>query len=378
MKRIKTGIMLLIFALLAGCAHDKYPLPSIPTGEDLYGNTGKKVYNLVIPVLDAAHGYTFNKPSDIYVGVDNFLYLCDTGNNRIVMMDLGGTIQGYSQFIEQPEAITQNDSLALLVVNKTNKVYKIDMVAANHNIAQAPIQLVYEQTSEPTRQFTGISVHNGFEYYVSVIDVADTSTNYLESSFIYDFKSNNALKGKLPLYVNGTGLYSAIIPTAVISMRERYLDVSSGSEDTPAFIFTQVGRTSLLYNAFKFQSVTTTIFEGQEVLIPNTGLIGSDIYSTSRFWNLQDVAIDRQGYIFLLEGGGSDIAAGDTTQYMPGFYRFTSSGTELQEVLAFGSAPKQFKNPKGIAVTPFEEEQTVFVSDTGNDRVMMFQLSTQQ
>jgi hypothetical protein len=38
------------------------------------------------------------------------------------MMDEGGTIQGYSQYIHHPEAITQDDSLNLLIVNKTNMI----------------------------------------------------------------------------------------------------------------------------------------------------------------------------------------------------------------------------------------------------------------
>ncbi len=369
MQKVITFFVFVAMILVIGCSHDKYPLPTVPSGEDLYGNIGKQVYNLINPILDAGHGYSFNHPSDIYVGVDNFIYVCDTDNNRIVMLDLGGAVQGVSQFIEHPEAITQNDKLELLIVNKTNRVYKIDQVAVNHNIGAAPVDTVFEQSSEPSRQFTGITVYNGSEYYVTVVDVADSSTNYLEFSFVYDFNTDNTLKGPVPLFVNGTGLYSVIVPTSIVSLREQYLDVSSRSEDTKAFMFTHTGRTSLLFNAFKYQYVTTRMFEGQPILTPNTALIGTDIYSTDKFWNLEDVAIDRQGFIFLVDAGGNS--------HLPGFYRFAPSGLQMQSVLAAGSGPRQFNNPKGIAVTPFIEDQTVYVADTGNNRIMMFQLSTE-
>lgn len=358
--------------MLHSCSHDKYPLPSIPETEDRYSNIGKSVYNLVYPIWDVHHGYDFKRPADIYFGVDNFIYVCDTDNNRIVMLDAGGAIQGISQPIPHPEALTQDDSLNLLIVNKTNKIFKIDLYHHQHQIGVAPVETVFTQISEPTRQFTGITVHNGFEYYVTVIDVADSSSNYLEFSFIYDFNANHTLKGPLPLYVNGTGLFSAILPTAIVSYRERYLDISRVSEDSPGFWFTHTGRTSLLFNSFKIQDVTTRTMEGQILLVPNTGYVGSDIYSPDLYWNPEDITLDRQGFIFVVDAGSPD-----STLPAPGFYRFSPTGSILQKVLGFGSGDKQFNNPKGIAVSPYLEDQTVYIADTGNNRILLFRLSTQ-
>lgn len=362
-----------IWSLLS-CTHEKFPLPSVPPAEEQF-RPGEARYVQLNPPLDAANGYDFNKPSDVYVGADNLIYVADTGNDRIVMMDVGGAIQGTREGIRHPEAITQDDSLNLLIVNKTNRVFRIDLYNHNHEIWNAPVDTVYRQLTEPSRQFTGISVHNKFEYYVTVVDTADSSLNFIAFSFIYDFNANHTLKGPLPLHVNGTGLYSAIVPTGIVSMRERFLDISS-QETTPAFIFCQKGRTSLLRNNFKVQSVTTTIIEGDIALIPNTGLIGSDIYDVNKFHFPEDVTVDRSGFIFVVDKG-RDIADPDTTKPLPGFYRFTPSGTQLQSVLGAGAGPRQFNSPKGIAVTPFEEDQIVFVADTGNDRILMFKLSTQ-
>jgi len=368
--------LVLLMIILFSCSHERYPMPTIPPVEDQYANVGKEVYVQITPVLDAEHGYDFNKPADIYLGVDNFLYVCDTGNDRIVMMDLGGSVQGYSQPIPHPESISQNDSLQLLIVNKTNAVFKIDLYKYQHHIEMAPVEKVFEQASEPSRQFTGITVHNGFEYYVTVVDTADSSLNYKAFSFIYDFHPDHTLKGPLPMHVNGTGLYSAIVPTGIVSLRERYLDISSYSEKTMAFIFTQTGRTSLLNNNYRVQYITTYIFEGQEVLTPNTVLLGTDIYDPDKYYRPEDVAIDRNGFIFVVDAGRA-VADPDTTKPLPGFYRFSPSGKQLQAVLGVGNGVQQFNNPKGIAVLPFLVDQKVYVADTGNNRIMMFQLSTQ-
>ncbi len=349
------------------CKHETLPLPYIPPDEPkIIGDE----YIQLNHKFDQASGYNFKAPADIYYGVDNFLYVADTGNDRIVMMDLGGGIMGYSQYIPHPEAITQNDSLALLIVNKTNKIYKIDLFKFQHNIAQAPVEVVFEQSSEPTRQFTGISVHNGFEYYVTVVD---SSASPILSQ-IYDFYGNNVWKGPLPLYTNGSGLFSALIPTGITSLREQYLDISS-RENTLGFIFCQSGSypPANLVNYYKVQYITTTIFEGQEVLTPKTDLSGTPeeeyLYYYEKFYLPEDIALDYGGNIFVVDAGSPDGV------HLPGFYRFGPTGQQQQAVVGFGSGDYQFKTPKGIAVTRNTDNQTVYVSDTGNNRILQFKLS---
>ncbi len=366
------AMLLMIIILLASCSNNKTPLPVIPSAEEQFPSLDDAEYVLYVQPLDANRGYDFNQPADIFYGADNLIYVADTGNNRIVMMDIGGQIQGISGFIPHPEAITQNDSLQLLIVNKTNVVYKIDLFAHNHQIDIAPIDTVFEQGSEPNRQFTGITVYNRFDYYVTVVDVADSSSNFIEFSFIYDFNANNTLKGPLPLFVNGTGLFSAIVPTSIVSIRERWLDISASQEVSPAFLFTQTGRTSLLNNSFKVQTTTTQIIEGDEVIVPNTAYINTDIYDPALYVNPEDLALDRNGFIFVVDAGGPNSP--------PAFYRFSStSGNMLQSFIGDGSNGDNitFNNPKGIAVLPATEDQVVYIADTGNDRIVIFSLSTE-
>ena len=366
--RIPPTILLLIL-LIFSCSHDKIALPEIPEAEDQFGNVGQQVYVAINPPLDAANGFSFNQPSDIYLGADNFLYVCDTGNDRIVMLDVGGDVQGVSQTIPHPESVTQNDSLHLLIVNKTNAVFKIDLVAVGHDIGSAPVERVFEQSSKPNRQFNGISAHAGYEYYVTVLDPDDSSSVTKEFSFVYDFTREHTLKGPLPFFPNGTGLFSTIYPTSVVSIRERWLDVSASQEVSPALFFTHIGRTSQLeQNNFKVQHITTVIQDGSIMLAPNIGLVGEDIYSLDLRSNLEDVALDRSGFVFVVDAGGSGTE--------PGFYRFSSTGRLQQSVIGLGDGDQQFNNPKGIAVLPFLEQQVVFVADTGNNRIVRFRLST--
>lgn len=381
MRRLLFPILFLsVAAMLVGCSNDKFDTPTIPEDQrDLFPDLDNPEYVLINPPLDAANGYDFSAPRDVYVGADNLVYVCDTGNNRIVMMDVGGQIQGISGFIPNPVAVTQNDSLQLLVVNESNTIFRIDLVAAGHNLAAAPIDTVFRQASEPTRQFTGISVHGGFDYYVTVVDVADSSTNFREFSFIYDFNPDHTLKGPLPLNVNGTGLYSAILPNAIVTLREAYLDQNPTLERSPAFLFAQKGRTSLIDNNFPVQITTTEIREGDQIVVPAIGYTGSDIYNRDLYFNPTDITLDRSGFVFVVDEGHPG-GVGDSTLLSPVFYRFSfTSGNVLQAFRGDGSNSDRvvFNRPGGIAALASEEDQIVYIADTGNDRVLLFQLNSE-
>jgi len=306
------SLLLSLFVFYCSPLNDKFDLPTIPDINNSGPGLNSVVYVLVNN-LNARNGYNFNKPSDIYFGVDNFLYIADTENDRIVMIDASGQEQGISLEIEKPEAITQNDSLQLLIVNKTNTIFKIDLAANNHVLDTAPIDTVFEWASNPDIQFTGISIHNNFEYYVTVIDVGDTA-QVRNSSFIWDFNGDHSRKGPLPLFPEGSGLYTALIPTSILSLRELNLDINSVLEKTPAFLFTQTGKTSLYENFFKVQATTTTVIEGSTIIIPDISYIGRKISDPNEIYWPEDIAIDRSGFIFVVDKGNST--------HTPSFFRF--------------------------------------------------------
>ena len=79
------------------------------------------------------------------MGREPLLYVADTGNDRVVMLDLAGNVLGQSQPIVGPVALTQDAKLRLLIVTDSNKIYRIDLVAVTHDIASAPAELVFDE-----------------------------------------------------------------------------------------------------------------------------------------------------------------------------------------------------------------------------------------
>src|ERR1035437_7134864 len=99
---------ILVIPFFFGCT-DKFD-------SNLLGNTGGPTNisgdTSYVPVNPAWEG--FNNPQAILVGKEPFIYVCDTDNNRIVMINTAGTQLGEIS-IKKPIAIAQDYRLNLLV-----------------------------------------------------------------------------------------------------------------------------------------------------------------------------------------------------------------------------------------------------------------------
>ncbi|MCG8607614.1 hypothetical protein MJD09_21845, partial [bacterium] len=141
-----------LFSFVAGlaiwfaCGGEKFPLPEPSAIGDGTSAVDDTLYIQLSPIWGPetnATIYDFDQPRDILVGREPFIYVADSGNDRIVMLDLAGNLVGVSQTIENPIALTQDPKLRLLIVTDSNTIYRIDLVAASHDIGAADPELVF-------------------------------------------------------------------------------------------------------------------------------------------------------------------------------------------------------------------------------------------
>ena len=171
MKKILIYLIVSI-PLFFGCnERDKFVPPQANSTTTATGDT---VYVLLNPAWGG-----FNNPQAILVGKEPFIYVCDTGNDRIVMLNTAGTVLG-TLHIKKPIAITQDYRLNLIVcaqhdttingVLKTfSAVYKIDLFAVNHIIANATPKLILPRASDidfhPNSQYTAVVAFYDNSFY---------------------------------------------------------------------------------------------------------------------------------------------------------------------------------------------------------------------
>lgn len=337
LKLFKFAFRLLLFALFLLACGEKFPLPSpsTTTDRDIVTDT---LYVQQSPVWGAAQNYTFRGPRDVHVGAEPLIYVADTENDCIVMLDPVGTVLGISGPIPHPVAMTQDNQLDLLVVNNTNRVYRLNLVEANHVLANARIDtiLTLAQRDHPQWRFTAIAAYLDRSYYVTRAG-AETADNA-----IVQFNENDELVGPLPLIPGGTGFFSVTEPSGIISVRR-------GSVD---FIFTQIG------NSFHRAQWITTDAYGFTPKIEQ----GKTFYTPGKFTAPEDITLDDAGNIYVIDAGSDSL------------YKFNPAGGEFrsQSFGGRGSGERQFHQPSGVAWF----NKVLYVADTGNNRIVRFKLNT--
>jgi DNA-binding beta-propeller fold protein YncE len=303
----------------------------------------------------------FNNPSAIIIGNEPFVYVADTDNDRIVMMNLAGQILGVREGIKKPVAIAQDYQLNLIVsadydtLSKVfSAVYKIDMVAGAHNIATAPINRLLPRPGNSSDlkeqiKYTSIAVFYDNSFYVgrtgpnnnSFID-PDNSILIFQKKTRTDGTKVDTLIGRLPsLEPLGSGLLTANQISSLTSFRRKNTD----------FIMTLTGATSFKtqWLFFNFASESPSY---ENKLSPSF----AEVMKVGKFSRPEGCAIDNAGNIYVADAGKDSL------------YKFNSFGDELQ---SFGGSAV-FKEPSDVA----HFDQTLYVLDKGNNRIVRFILST--
>ena len=356
----KTNIKYLLFfiiPLLFGCGQ-KFDLSQLTAAPGNANITGDTVY---IPVNPAWGG--FKKPEAMIIGREPFIYVADTYNDRIVMMNLNGNVIG-SRNIKRPVALAQDYEFNLIVcceldtvvkgVTQTfGAVYKLNMVEAQHQLASAPAVKLLPRPVDlnyPARRYTGVCVFYDNTFYVartgpnnsSFID-PDNSILFFSPKKLLTGADGDTLIGRIPnIDPLSSGLVSANQISSLTSFSSKNID----------FIETLTGNNSLKTQWLTY--VVTPMSSNYEARL--TPSDGGAFMSPNKFKQPEGTCLDDAGNIFVADAQKDSI------------FKFTPFGDELQ---SFGG-PSVLNGPYDVAYF----DKTLYVLDTGNNRIVRFVLST--
>jgi hypothetical protein len=324
-------------------------------------------YIHINPDWTVANSIPYKNPHAILLGKEPFIYVCDTDNDRIVMLNTAGTVLG-TLGIKKPTAISQDYRLNLIVcaeydtvfngtANTYSAVYKIDLVAVNHIIANAKPKLILPRTDDiinhPLCKFTAVTAFYNNSYYVARTGPNNTSISDPDNSiipFVYvDQYHDTTLSNRVPnIDPLGSGFITANGINCMTSFNKKNLD----------FIAT-----------FNKGVVKETVFKAQWFhyfsSIDSVGYSSGIDQSTEaafvrpdRFGAPTGCCVDASGNIFIADGDpGKDSV-----------FKFSPSGDELQ---SFGG-PTWFSKPAGVAFF----DNTLYVLDSQKNMIRRFILST--
>lgn len=343
--------ILVIFLMVNGCV-DKFEIPVTSGPGNIAGDT---VYVQLNPPWEG-----FNNPQSIFIGNEPFVYVADTDNNRIVMMNLAGTILGTRE-IKRPVAISQDYQLNLIICSEFDTlgvtygaVFKLDLFAAGHDIANAPIRRILPRPGvsadlKPNVRFTGVCTFYDNSFYVARTGPSNSSIFDPDNSILIFEKKTLPQGGKVDTLI---GRLPSLVPLGTGTMTTNGLSsLTSFKRLNNDFIMTLTGNTN-----FKVQWLYYNFGSETPGYENRLGAGRSTLMLPNKFVSPEGCAIDNSGNIFIADAGVDSV------------YKFNSFGDELQ---SFGG-PNQFNQPVDVAFF----DRTLYVVDRGNNRILRFILST--
>jgi hypothetical protein len=359
MKRLLPYFVLALLAYLIGCQEVQFPVNSLPQG-NVNTRIGDTVYVLQNPVWTG-----FNHPQAVIVGNEPFVYVADTDNDRIVMLDLIGRVIGYSQKIKHPVAITEDKRLQLIVCAQFDTllagkqspttfgaVYRLDLVSSNHDIGSVKPRRVFYEPSDSTRRYAGVASLFNNQYYVCRNGPKNELTRIDRDLGVLQFSKDDELLSPVTssFSPDGTGLLSLSTMSAIATMPwNRSVE----------FVFCQTGDHAL----YKVQWIQYVI-EGQTANFISKfypSIDGSiDFLRLNHFSQPAGVTFDPSGNLYVVDAAKDSL------------FRFSTRGIERYSFGGSGSGDLQFRQPSGIAYF----DKTLFIADRGNNRIVRYKLSS--
>ncbi len=344
------GIIAVLLGVLWQC-HEKPAPPTAPL--DTTAVLNDTVY---VPVRPAWTG--FRHPSDVLVGREPFIYVADTENDRVVMLDLAGRVLGSAGNIKHPVAVAQDGHFDLLVCGELDTVlnnqavtvgaiYRIALREAAHQIDKAPVRIVYTELQKPARRFTGITVLPDNSYLVARTGPANVSPIDPDDAILH-ISANDELLSPVPtLRPVGNALNSLQQPSGI----------SVTGNTTYDFAFTQIGP-DMQFKVQWLQYAGGKIADWRPKFTPADN---TDLLRVYRFDRPEDVTYDNYGNLYVVDAGKDSV------------FKFNFAGQEFSYSFGgTGSGLREFRQPKGIAFY----DGILYVADAGNNRILRFRLSS--
>jgi hypothetical protein len=384
-KRSWVIISLLALAIVFACGEKmKTPTEVPPTG-----NLGDTLYLMVNPPWDAAHGYTFSHPTCILFGRDTYLYVCDTGNNRILQLDAAGTVHGDFP-VNHPISVSQDEMMRLLVVTGERKVYKIDVGPVGDRITKVAFDYDNIPYSDTTRTKHHAMI-DSTDRFMSITDLPATDKTYFVAvssdrknngrvlwfkGFADDRENSDTLFDRYfgvdsdiqriiswaaigdtfinPIIITGNGVTTTTHPNSIYTYElsgATHLIVCQDTGSYPVHDLTlarQVWDQHWVFNYTHYPS-------------------GIDLLDRGFFSQPKGATVDLQGNIYVVDSDPSSLCGG---------YKFSKQGALLETLCEADSSHNNFGSPTGITYDIYGDRRTVFVADTGNNRILRYKLST--
>lgn len=313
-------------------------------------------------------GTSLNNPSDLFLW-DSFLYIADTGNSRIIVLDLNGELQ-----MELTAASSDTDRLSApqgVFVTEEGHIYVAD--TGNGRIVEYDKDGTYQR--EIGRPITTL-IADTQEYQPTKVVVDETGRIYVIAYGInmglVEFNKEGVFQGFLGATEVSVSMFTYIwknyFSTEAQQQRMATIVPTEYSNiflDSEGFIYATINNLSSSDIASGADAIRRLNQTGKDILrrLGKFDIIG-DLPSTTLGYDWSsfvDVAATEYGCYFILDKTDGKIFAYD------------NDGISLFVFGRNGIREGNFQNPVAMAVA--EEEKNIYVLDGMQNSIMVFEIT---
>ncbi len=408
---LRTLLLLALLTSATGC--DFLGSKSNDTTDEIFdegriepGLVDEVAYVALPTYVTGGDGAPLDAPTDVFVGFDELIYVTDARGLHV--LDRAGRPLRFEP-LQQATNVIQDRRLHVYVTSVrdttvADTAYTLPAVYRFSGLTTGAVQIediILFPFDDPVRslsrqrtpvrsdeqvRFTGLALQPDNSIYISRRgpDVADSRVPRqaaYDAVVLYD-RTGRALRVEA-LSATLPSLRSAINPADVISPVAPPQQLSFPASAAGRLYLAQQGESRSL----RFSILAFDITEGVDGIdiAPIPGLLGvvgdttrgsRFLFEENRFASPSDLAVTTDGtnYLFVIDSA------------LDSLYAFTLSGIEGVQPPAgaqdsrpvnvsfggSGGGGQQFRNPQGVAYF----RRTVFVADTGNNRISRFRLTT--
>ncbi len=289
---------------------------------------------------------SFKTPQDIFAAETGEIYIADTGNNRIVVLDSAYNfvrtiseivLDGTSEALVAPNGIFVRNDNIYIVQTDEQRVLRCDMQGRVLSQFLRPVSDIFsdEMTYSPTK----VLVNNSGTVYVLVKNFVYGALSYSPEGEFLNFYGSNKVTASLEVLMDY--FWKKILTTEQVNQMKRYVPVeyTNFCIDSENFVYT-VTRGSRTQQVRRLNTLgQNVLMEYERNISGHTGMYGDlerskleGVWTSNTFI---DVAVDSDGFINLLDQSNGRIFQFDPeSRLMHIFGGNANSGYGFSRVIA--------------------------------------------
>jgi len=421
-KILITSLIVFAYLLITSCSYERLVMPNSNDTSQIF-NTGEIKYIQMNPVWD-----NFAYPIDIFISYDDYIFVADSGNSQVVVLDKTGqavvTDESNNDFsaLQQlgfsPVGLCVDSKLNLFMTDKSNTVYSWNQFVNNSSNSGNGVDSI--ATSIEYRNLdTGelVSITNFLLSYLLEQD------GYIINKVTYEYNpaKTDSILGVHPFYVDEDKTDSKFVSVAAGPSQKSEIYVTDEGSQTihrilvvrSAYLKLGDGTTVWQHRGYNYGTIATAgtgagtvndptgIFADPSgnVYYTQTGVnfgfhkineisvedrlwasmftLGqNEILDLERFSRPSDVAVDDDGNIFVLNTGDNEVQVFDNggSFIRKAGIRSVQIDTTInqKDTIVTNYYNDVLNNPRGIYV----DDGVIYVVNSGDNSIMRFKLSS--